>query len=150
MALQRRLLEDLGVDGMSSDEEVTANEGKRYFILIPKWREPVLAPWLRVFDSLYLRHRNRAEHGDQRGCMPRRRELSSKESTSERFVPGLPINTYRTDWLERQIDIPNIVHPSDLQPYTHDPELVQYVPISSIMFPTSLTPHRRIAMDTYN
>lgn len=135
MEPQRRLLEDLGVDGMSSDEEVATSEGKRYFTLMPKWRAPVLALWLRVFDSLYLHHRNRAEHGDQRGCMPRRREASAKESTSGRFVPGLPINAYRRDWLERQLDVPNIVHPSAEQSYTHDPQLAQYVFVSSTVSP---------------
>lgn len=150
MVPQRRLLEDLGVDGMSSDEEVRTSAGKRYVILIPKWRAPVLAPWLRVFDSLYLHHRNRAEHGDQRGCMPRRREASAKESTSDRFVPGLPINAYRCDWLELQMDIPNIVHPSDPHTYTHDPQLAQYVLVPAITFPTSLMPGRRIALNPYS
>ena len=96
--------------------------------------------WLRVFDSLYLRHRNQEEHGDQRGCMPRRREHSAKESTSRKFVPGLPINAYRPDWLEQQMDVPNMVHPSALQLYIHDPQLIQYVFVPPTTFPTSLTP----------
>jgi len=144
------MLEGLGVDGMSSDEEVKTSEGKRYVILIPKWRAPVLALWLRVFDSLYLHHRNRAEHGDQRGCMPRKRETSAKESTSGMFVPGLPINAYRGDWLERQIDVPNIVHPSAEQLYTHDPDLALYVLVPSSIFLPNLTPYCRIAMNPYS
>ena len=121
------MLEDLGPEGMSSDEEVTTPEGKKYFILIPRWRAPVLTPWLRIFDSLYLRHRNQREHGDQRGCMPRKRYACAKESTSRKWVPGLPINAYRSDWLEHQLDIANVVHPSAERPYTHDPLLIQYV-----------------------
>ncbi|KAF9647791.1 hypothetical protein BDM02DRAFT_2510324 [Thelephora ganbajun] len=125
MEPQRRMLEDLGVDGMSSDEEVKTRDGIQYLILVPKWRAPVLTPWLRVFDSLYLRHRNQDEHGDQRGCLPRRRGASTKESSSRKFVPGLPINAYRADWLEQQLDIANIVHPTAPQLYTHDPALAQ-------------------------
>jgi hypothetical protein len=119
------MLRDLGIDGMSSDEEVNAPEGKRYLILVPKWRAQFLTLWLRLFDTLYLRHRTRGENGDQRGCLPRKRDGSTKESTSRRFVPGLPINAYRADWLERQLDVANVVHPTDPQPYIHVPQLVE-------------------------
>ena len=121
------MLEGLGVDGMSSNEEVKTTKGKKYFVLIPKWRAPMLTPWLRIFDSLYLRHRNREEHGDQRGSMPRKRYACNKESTSRKFIPGLPINAYRPDWLEQQLDVTNVIHPSDPQPYTHHPQLAQCV-----------------------
>ena len=127
MRPQVRMLEELGADGMSSDEEMSTPQGRQYLILVPKWRAPVLTPWLRVFDSLYLRHRNRAENGDQRGCLPRRRNASAKESTSRRFVPGLPINAYKAEWLEQQLDVRNVVHPKPSRPYTHDPALAQCV-----------------------
>lgn len=149
MAPQRRMLEDLGIDGMSSDEEVKTPEGTQYLTLVPKWRAPVLTPWLRIFDSLYLYHRNQAEHGDQRGCLPRRRNASAKESASRKFVPGLPINAYRVDWLERQLDVPNVVHPAAEQPYTHDPGLVECVFVSPVTFPTSLTSCYRLALNPY-
>lgn len=150
MAPQRRMLEDLGVEGMSSDEEVKTQEGTRYLVLIPKWRAPVLTPWLRIFDALYLRYRNQRVHGDQRGCLPRRRNASAKESTSRKFVPGLPVNAYRTDWLEQQFDIANIVHPAPAQQYTHDPALAEYVLIPPAIFPTSLTFCYRLALNPYH
>jgi hypothetical protein len=150
MEPQRRMLEDLGVDGMSSDEEVPTDEGKQYISLVPKWRAPVLAFWLRVFDSLYLRHRNQAEHGDQCGCLPRKRITTAKESTSRKFVPGLPINAYRADWLDQQLDIPNVVHPSPAEPYVHDPQLTQYVLVPPINFSTSLMFRWRLAMNPYD
>jgi hypothetical protein len=135
MAQQRRMLEDLGVDGMSSEEEVQVpGEGKRYVVLVPTWRAAIITPWLRVFDSLYLRYRTLAQHGDQRGCMPRRRCASRKESTSDRFVPGLPINAYRADWLTLQLDVANTVHPSAEQLYNHDDQLVQYVLVLTLFY----------------
>lgn len=137
MQSQVRMLEELGPDGMSSDEEVNTPQGKQYVVLVPRWRAPVLTPWLRVFDSLYLRHRNRAEHGDQRGSLPRRRNASARESTSQKFVPGLPVNAYRAEWLEQQLDIRNVIHPSPSRPYTHDPALAQCVCLS-ILLPTIL------------
>jgi hypothetical protein len=121
------MLEALGVEGMSSDEEVMTPEGKKYLILAPNWRAPVLTPWLQVFDSLYLRHRIQQAHGDQRGCMPRKRYACNRLSSSRKWVPGLPINTYRSDWLDQQLDLPNLVYPSPERPYTHDPVLAQYV-----------------------
>ena len=137
MQQQRIMLEALGPDGMSSDEEVITPEGKKYFILVSKWRAPFLTPWLRIFDSLYLRHRNQQEHGDQRGCLPRKRYASTRVSTSQKWVPGLPVNAYRLDWLEQQLDVANVVHPSPEQLYTHDPLLAQYV----------LTPHAILITD---
>lgn len=148
MEPQRRMLEDLGVDGMSSDEEVKTPEGKRYLVLAPRWRAPALTFWLRIFDSLYLHHRNREEHGDQRGCLPRRREGSTRESTSRKFVPGLPLNAYKAEWLEQQLDVPNMVHPSAEHPYGHDPQLAQYV-FMLLIFSTSLTSYQRLVLNPY-
>ncbi|KAF9642613.1 hypothetical protein BDM02DRAFT_3132972 [Thelephora ganbajun] len=71
-----------------------------------------------------------------RGALPQRRVATSAESTSRRFVPGLPINAYRTDWLEEQLDTTNVVHPALVAKYTHDPQLAHhsnvYLVISAI------------------
>ena len=139
MAPQRRMLEELGIDGMSSDEEVYTPEGKKYRALSPRWRAPAVGFWLRIFDGLYLHHRNQEEHGDQCGCLPRTRCGPIKESSSRKFVPGLPINAYKTDWLEQQFDVANIVHPSEERPYVHDPQLAQCVLVRPIVFPPRLT-----------
>ena len=72
MGLQRRLLEQLGTDGMSSDEREDTETGKQYRIYVPKWRAPILTPWVRVFDLLYLHRRMGDDSGDQRGNLPRR------------------------------------------------------------------------------
>lgn len=62
-----------------------------------------------------------------RGCMPRRRIPTSTESQSRRFVPGLPLNAYKTRWLEEQMDIANIVHPTPAIVFRHDKYLCHYV-----------------------
>ena len=119
------MLEALGVDGMSSDEEEKVQDGIQYRILTPGWRAPMLTPWLRMFDAIYRHYRLENHANDMRGAFPRRRVATSAESASRRFVAGLPINAYRTTWLERQLDIANRVHPAPTAKYTHDPQLAQ-------------------------
>lgn len=119
------MLKDLGVNGMSSDEEERIEGGIQYRILAPRWRAPMLAPWLRTFDAIYRYHRLEDNGNDMRGTLPRRRIPTTVESTSRRFIAGLPINAYKTSWLEEQLDIVNVVHPSPAAKYTHDPQLLQ-------------------------
>ena len=121
------MLEALGIDGMSSDEEEKVSSGIQYRIRTPRWRAPILTPWLRIFDALYVYHRTENDDGDRRGALPRRRVATTLESTSRKFVSNLPINAYRTDWLEEQLDVANVVHPTPAAKYTHDPQLAQYV-----------------------
>lgn len=127
MEPQRRMLEAMGVDGMSSDEEEKVADGIQYRILAPRWRSPNVTPWLRMFDTIYRYYRLEENTNDMRGALPRRRVPTTTESTSRRFVPGLPINTYDTGWLEEQLDISNVVHPTPPIKYLHDPKLAQYV-----------------------
>ena len=117
------MLEELGIDGMSSDEEEVVNGRKRYLILPPEWRAPYLGPWLRVFDGLCMYHRLECEATDGRGRRPRDRVATNRVSTSRKFVAGLPTNAYRDSWLDKQLDVKNIVHPGPKQGYSHDPAL---------------------------
>jgi hypothetical protein len=119
------MLDDMGVDGMSSDEEERVEGSVQYRILAPRWRSPTLTPWLRMFDMLHQHHRLEDNSQDMRGAFPRRRVPGSASSNSKRFVPGLPINVYRTEWLERQLDVPNVVHPAPAAVYSHDPQLAE-------------------------
>ena len=121
------MLEELGIDGMSSDEGEETNNGIQYRIYAPRWRALVVTAWLRVFDSLYLHHRMGNDSGDQRGTLPRRRVPTTLESSSRKYVPGLPRNAYSTNWLEEQLDVTNLVHPAPERNYVHDPVLFQYV-----------------------
>ena len=119
------MLEALGVHGMSSDEEEKVGGGMQYRVLIPRWRSGTLTPWLRTFDAIYLYHRLEGNGNGMRGPLPRRRVPTTVESTSRRFVPGLPINAYRNGWLEEQLDIASVVHPSPAVKYLHDPQLLE-------------------------
>ena len=136
---QRRLLEAFGVDGMSSDEEEKVHDGIQYRALVPRWRAPMVTPWLRMFDSIYRYYRLEDNPGDMRGAMPRRRVPSAIMSTSKRFVPGLPLNAYALNWLEEQLDIANSVHPGPNVTYSHDPKLSEYVLIFGRTPPSQLT-----------
>lgn len=119
------MIQALGIDGMSSDEEEVLADGVQYRIQTPRWRAEMVTPWLRMFDAIYRYHRLENHTGDMRGTFPRRRIPTTTESTSRKFVPGLPINAYKTQWLEEQLDIPNIVHPAPAVRFTHDPQLQQ-------------------------
>lgn len=125
MEPQRRLLEQLGIDGMSSDEGENVETGRQYRIYVPRWRAPIITPWVRVFDLLYLLRRTGNDSGDRRGNLPRRRVAGRIASSSTNFVPGLPINAYKVDWLDEQLDVANLVHPSTACQYNHDPDLVE-------------------------
>jgi hypothetical protein len=125
MELQRRMLDGLGVDGMSSDEEERFEGSIQYRILVPRWRSQILIPWLRMFDILHQHYRLEDNSKDMRGALPQRRVPGSSWSASRRFVPGLPMNVYRTEWLEGQLDIPNVVHPAPPAAYLHDPQLAE-------------------------
>ena len=119
------MLMALGVDGMSSDEEERVPDGVQYRIQPPQWRALHLMAWLRMFDAIHQYYR--IEHGanDKRGCMPRRRVSAPTDSSSKRFVPGLPINAYKVSWLENQLDVTNFVHPTPEARYWHDESLIQ-------------------------
>ena len=128
MEPQRHLLEALGADGMSSDKEETVEGGRQYRILAPRWRSPDLTSWLRMFDVLYQHYRLEKNSSDKRGSMPRRRVATNAVfSSSKQFVAGLPMNFYRTEWLREQLDVTNLVHPTERVDYYHDESLVQYV-----------------------
>jgi hypothetical protein len=127
MEPQQQMLEALGINGMSSDEEETVSNGIQYQIRPPRWRAPMVTPWLRMFDSIYIYHRTENNDGDRRGSMPRRQVSTTVESTSRKFVSGLPINAYKIEWLEEQLDLVNVVHPTSPIDYEHDPDLAQCV-----------------------
>jgi hypothetical protein len=125
MRPQRRMLDALGIDGMSSDEEENVADGVQYRIQAPRWRSMTVTPWLRVFDGLHVYNRLQKNSKDMRGAWPRRRLPTTVQSASRGFVSGLPINAYRTRWLEEQLDIANTVHPSPAAAYLHDPQLAE-------------------------
>lgn len=95
-----QILRELGPHGMSSDESDHQSNGmRRYRILAKPWRNPMLGPWLRVFDKLYRIARLGASGADVHRRMP-------SDVTSDRrpAVRGLPHNAYNPDWLKKVTD----------------------------------------------
>lgn len=122
---QREKLEQLGVSGMSSDETSDGDGPRRYRILNPRWRSPLVTAWLRYFDALYNRARRDRVFGNDRGAFPRDRKSAKKESRSRKFVVGLPRNAYEQNWLDKQVDIENVVQPGPSVPWLHQPEIIE-------------------------
>ena len=105
--LQRHvgILQLLGPDGMSSDESDGPPGAPRgYSICIHPWRATGVTPFVRIFDAVaVILRRLRFPHlggGIGHGALPRIRvAVVGLFSTSGRFVPGLPVNTYLPDWI---------------------------------------------------
>ena len=119
---QRPLLEQLGPDSMSSDEEREGGGGNEFNILVPIWRSGVVTAWLRIFDMLYFKARRDGLFRDHRGSYPRTRlvEQMPKVSTTPGFVAKLPENAYDETWLRGLVDVENIVRPLPRVDYSHD------------------------------
>ncbi|KAF5378192.1 hypothetical protein D9615_007591 [Tricholomella constricta] len=104
-----RILQQLGVDGMSSDESdheaathirTVAASRPTFRVLVPRWRAPEITRWLHVFDRIYTATRRAV--GPSRGDYPRHRlyhEQTANFSSRRKFVPLLPYNAYRREWL---------------------------------------------------
>lgn len=114
------ILERLGVDGMSSDEsdsdDLPRVRRKRvtFKVRTPRWRNPALSDWLHAFDTVAWVHRR--DKGPTRGEHPRHRLHNHRTpnfSDSKKYVPGLPINAYRADWLETRLDVDFAVCPNE-------------------------------------
>ncbi|KAJ7074937.1 hypothetical protein B0H15DRAFT_792452, partial [Mycena belliarum] len=131
--LQRHInmLEELGVDGMSSDESDVEDHGinVQYYIISPLWRARRLAGWLRVFDALYnILRKNSSRASRAPGAFPRNRKVTSRKSKSRKFVAGLPINVYDSQWIDsdvlRKYDLRATAEPYD---FTHQDDIMEYV-----------------------
>jgi len=121
------ILQRLGPDGMSSDESDGPPGALRtYRICILPWRAVGVTPFVRVFDAFAaIRRRSRFPHlggGIGRGALPRIRVAAvGLFSTNDRFVPGLPVNTYMPDWISGIRNRDLTVRPtSESYNFTHD------------------------------
>lgn len=123
---QRPLLDALGIDGMSSDEEETipGSDVHQYRIYVPRWRSDVVTAWLRIFDHLYNRARLAGAFGHQRGAWPRARVMADTSSSSPHFVPRLPRNAYNDTWFSTLINANDVVRPGPNAPYFHPPQII--------------------------
>ena len=85
----QHLIQGLGVDGMSSDEEDYVEGNSRthrhpsnpnYHVLTPRWRSQELTDFLHVIDSLYILFR-RLDSSRHRGNWPRPRRYDALNPT---------------------------------------------------------------------
>lgn len=95
-----QFLEDLGVDGMSSDESNIENQSRVYVVLKKTWRASGVTLWLRDLDSVHLSLRVTNTGRVMRGNWPHERRDSSRVSVRDP-VHSLPTNFYATEWLSQ-------------------------------------------------
>ncbi|KAK7686689.1 hypothetical protein QCA50_010289 [Cerrena zonata] len=93
------MLQRLGPNGMSSDEEDHENGVVQYKVLVKEWRAEELTPWLRVFDAA-VRYSRLEPFPRLRGCHPRIRHSSEQQGSTTTGVTGLPHNAYNERWLQ--------------------------------------------------
>ncbi|KAF8069286.1 hypothetical protein FPV67DRAFT_1415389 [Lyophyllum atratum] len=135
-----RMIQQLGVDGMSSDESDNedARQDRRigaqrpkFRVLLPQWRAREMTQWLHVFDSVY--NATRRIVGATKGDYPRIRHHNDRTpwvTRSDHFVPDLPLCAYRQEWLDSHGTgfVEMAVRPTgDAYQFTHDNELIRQV-----------------------
>ncbi|KDR66684.1 hypothetical protein GALMADRAFT_147736 [Galerina marginata CBS 339.88] len=100
-----QMLDNLGVDGMSSDESEGEDANETACIVrIPRWRSKALSDWLHVIDRIYILSRRKA--GNRRGSLPHLRIYKDGSfSLKDKFVSGLPKNAYDPEWLSKAQDV---------------------------------------------
>ncbi|KAJ3827550.1 hypothetical protein F5880DRAFT_1536939 [Lentinula raphanica] len=102
-----KVFDELGVAGMSSDEEDPGMRKPRirYIIQEPRWRSAEVKNWVRLLDYTHLEGRCSNEGGNfgfTRGAPPRLRVDNSDKTSNRKYVAGLPSNFYDAQWLEAQ------------------------------------------------
>ncbi|KAG1881313.1 hypothetical protein F4604DRAFT_1578180, partial [Suillus subluteus] len=97
----RNILRDMGPDGMSGDESDARDGLKRYVIFLDEWRNPEVAPWIRVFDRIFMTTKFNQVNRPKRGNWPRIRIPTTQCNVRRtgKPVPGLPCNFYNEAWL---------------------------------------------------
>ncbi|KAK6997501.1 hypothetical protein R3P38DRAFT_2562009 [Favolaschia claudopus] len=120
------MLEQMGIDGMSSDESGDEEDQHEYKILAPQWRATEVAAWLRMFDTIHNILRTTGNSKTAQGAFPHRRIFTANKSKSKKFVSGLPHNTYNQDWVNKEQCSQYVLHPTPI-PYdfNHDPNIIQ-------------------------
>ncbi|EIW54269.1 uncharacterized protein TRAVEDRAFT_132465 [Trametes versicolor FP-101664 SS1] len=119
------MLEQLGVDGMSSDESDSQNGVKYYRILRKSWRPERVTLWVRGFDAVEAISRP----SNARGNQPRKRMQSTKVDDSRDAVKGLPRNAYDATWYAKLGDFAreDLCRSEETYSFDHCPAVWRYV-----------------------
>ncbi|THU88936.1 hypothetical protein K435DRAFT_865819 [Dendrothele bispora CBS 962.96] len=132
--LQRHshILKRLGVDGMSSDEEVeTTPYTRQYHVRLPRWRGRQLGRFLHTLDMMYALKKE--DYRRSRGNLPHTRirpsQLGDSGSYAEgQYVSALPRNAYHEQWLDErgEREIQERIRPSpENYDFVHDPQIYE-------------------------
>ncbi|KAJ3900868.1 hypothetical protein F5879DRAFT_785705, partial [Lentinula edodes] len=98
-----KVFDELGVAGMSSDEEDPGMSKPRvqYLVKGTKWRAALVKHFVRPIDYVHLEGRCSAD-GEKfsftRGSPPRLRVDNNDRSSNSKYVAGLPSNFYDAEW----------------------------------------------------
>ncbi|KAJ3850686.1 hypothetical protein EV368DRAFT_44762 [Lentinula lateritia] len=144
-----KLFDELGVAGMSSDEEDPGMSKPRvqYIVKGTRWRAALVKNFVRLIDFVHLEGRCSADgvkFSFTRGSPPRLRVDNNDRSSNGKYVVGLPSNFYDVEWLEEMEPgwskgghgfVNEIVHPQKPQKLVFPPALAKYV--SSVNFSKS-------------
>ncbi|KIK03084.1 hypothetical protein K443DRAFT_5667 [Laccaria amethystina LaAM-08-1] len=145
------ILQQLGVDGMSSDESdleelerdpSVRQRRPRFFVRSLLWRKRGLSAWLRVFDAMHIYER-RSSGVNLRGAYPRYRVHKIDHfSQSKKFVSHLPLSAYDGTWLEGHEDLNFTVCPNNEETYdfTHHPDVHDLVDVTITNAPEVIMP----------
>ncbi|KAF5327981.1 hypothetical protein D9758_017675 [Tetrapyrgos nigripes] len=135
----KELIERLGTDGMSSDEEVQISPYQRvYHVCYPCWRAPVLAAFMHTIDRMALLYRfdSRNFHGSPPHERIRPQDLGDPDIYVDgKFVPQLPRNAYNQNWLRTQPQrlLQQYVRPTEEQyEFVHDPQTWNHLTSSTL------------------
>lgn len=98
------MVEALGADGVSSDEESVADGKKVYHVKVLPYRSKRVLPRVKFIDS-QANHTN-GYGNNASGTPPRTRIRPDNPQESSRKPPvGWPRNFYKVGWLEELLDI---------------------------------------------
>ncbi|GAW04621.1 protein [Lentinula edodes] len=100
-----KIFDELGVAGMSSDEEDPGMSKPRvqYIVKGQRWRAALVKNFVRPIDFVHLEGRCSADGNKfsfTRGSPPRLRVDNNDRSSNSKYVVGLPSNFYDAEWLE--------------------------------------------------
>ncbi|KAF8576183.1 hypothetical protein K439DRAFT_1540845 [Ramaria rubella] len=119
-----QVLENLGVDGMSSDESTIKDDECVYVIFKKPWRSAAVTLWLLDIDSVHLNLRVTDSGCVTGGNWP----CSDSMHNSKRLlVKGLSKTLYNADWLSTPEKIEDLNAHSELYDLSHSDTIAQYV-----------------------
>ena len=126
------IIEQLGVDGMSSDEsdhdalpaDPFEPQNPQYHVLPPKFRAKELHSFLTALDRFYIQ--DRKVTNALQGNFPRHRIFDPRSPSCSHkplYIDGLPINAYDPQWLQEH---PGVTPAQTPYNFSYDPSIFAY------------------------